>query len=85
MHSIMLLGTAAAVLTAATAFAGPASAERVCRQICDAGFCRTQCSNVNTYGDRDYNRDRYRDRDYYGDRRPGVELRVPGVGIELGR
>jgi hypothetical protein len=29
-------------------------------------------------------RDRDRD-DYYDHRRPGVELRAPGVGIDIGR
>jgi hypothetical protein len=26
-----------------------------------------------------------RDRDYYHHRRPGIELRGPGVGVDIGR
>jgi PAS domain S-box-containing protein len=33
-----------AVLTATTLLAAPASAERICRQVCDEGFCRTRCA-----------------------------------------
>jgi hypothetical protein len=43
MRSIAFLGTAAAVLTATTLLAVPASAERVCHQVCDQGFCRSRC------------------------------------------
>jgi hypothetical protein len=57
---------------------------RVCKEVCRGNFCKTQCFHEH---DRDevvherVYRDRYdehRDRD----RRPGVELRVPGVNIE---
>jgi hypothetical protein len=40
MRSITLMGTAAVVLTATTLLSVPASAERICRQVCDEGFCR---------------------------------------------
>jgi hypothetical protein len=43
MRSITLMGTAAVVLTATTLLAVPASAERICRQVCDEGFCRSRC------------------------------------------
>lgn len=78
MRMIALVGTAAAALSAATFFAGPADAERICRQVCDDGFCRTQCVER---GDRLYDRDY--DRGYY--RRPGIELHVPGVGVDIDR
>jgi hypothetical protein len=43
MRSITLMGAAAAVLTVSTLLAVPASAERICRQVCDEGFCRSRC------------------------------------------
>jgi hypothetical protein len=59
---------------------------RVCREVCRENVCRTRCVNEHdrgevvherVYRERD-DRDEHRDRD----RRPGVELRVPGVHIE---
>jgi hypothetical protein len=60
---------------------------RVCREVCRGNFCKTQCFreqdrdevivHERVYRDRD---DRYEHRDR--DRRPGVELRVPGVSVE---
>jgi hypothetical protein len=58
---------------------------QVCREVCRENVCRTRCFN-----DRDRDevvRERvYRERDYDRDdhryRRPGVELRVPGVDIQ---
>ena len=44
MRSITFMGTVAAVLTATTLLAVPANAERICRQVCDEGFCRTRCA-----------------------------------------
>src|SRR5436190_8619865 len=43
MRSIMLMGTTAVVLTPSTLLAVPASAERICHQVCDEGFCRSRC------------------------------------------
>jgi len=43
MRSITLMGTAAVVLSVTTLLAVPASAERICRQVCDEGFCRSRC------------------------------------------
>jgi hypothetical protein len=74
----VLMGTAAAVLTATTLLAGPASADRICKKVCHEGFCRSQCVERS---DRLY----MRDRDYYHHRRPGVELHGPGVGVDIGR
>jgi hypothetical protein len=60
---------------------------RVCREVCSENVCRTRCFNERehdevvrerTYRDRD-DRDEHRDRDH----KPGVELHVPGVGIDV--
>jgi hypothetical protein len=56
---------------------------RVCREVCRENFCRTRCfyehDRDEVVRERVY---RGRDRDEYRERRPGVELRVPGVSIE---
>jgi hypothetical protein len=80
MRSITLMGTAAVVLSAMTLLAVPASAERICRQVCDEGFCRSRCVESS---DRLYMYDR--DRDYYHHRRPGVEFHGPGFNVDVGR
>jgi hypothetical protein len=80
MRSITLMGTAAALLTATTLLAIPANAERICKQVCDNGFCRSRCVERS---DSLYMSDR--DRDYYHHRRPGIGVRVPGVDIGIGR
>ena len=82
MRKITLMGTAAAILTTTMLLAAPASADRICRQVCDEGFCRTRCFDR---GDSLYLYDRDRDDHYYNHRRPGVEFRAPGVGIDIGR
>ena len=81
MRSITLMGTAAAVLTVGTLLAAPASADRICKKVCHEGFCRSQC--IERGGDHLYMQDR--DRDYYHQRHGGVELRGPGVGVDIGR
>ena len=73
-----LMASAAAVLTATTLLAVPASADRVCKKVCNEGSCRTTC----VQNDRLYMQDR--DRDYYHHRR-GVGVRGPGVDIDIGR
>jgi hypothetical protein len=62
-----------------------ANADRVCRRVCDDGFCQSRCVDRGLTVHRFEGRDGWRDRDYYRDRRPGLEFHVPGVGIELGR
>ena len=78
MRSITLMGTTAAVVTAVTLLAVPANAERICRQVCDEGFCRSRCIER---GDRLYMYDR--DRDYH--RHRGAEFHGPGFDVDVGR
>jgi hypothetical protein len=80
MRSITFLGTTAAVLTATTLLAVPASAERVCHQVCDHGFCRSRCVERS---DRLYMYDR--DKDYYRDHHRGAEIHGPGFDVDVGR
>jgi hypothetical protein len=57
--------------------------DRVCREVCSEHVCRTRCVDEHdrdeVVRERTY---RDRDRDEHRDRRPGVELRVPGVSID---
>ena len=78
MRSITLMGTAAVVLSATTLLVVPASAERICRQVCDEGFCQSRCIER---GDRLYTYDR--DRDYH--RHRGDEFHGPGFHVDVGR
>ena len=79
MRSITLMGAGAVLLSATTLLAVPASADRVCHKVCNGDVCRSTCVQRN---DRLY----MRDRDYYHHHRgPGVELRGPGVGVDVGR
>jgi hypothetical protein len=80
MRMITLMGTAAAALTAVTLFAAPASADRVCHQSCDNGFCRTRCFDS---GDRLYDRDR--DLYWRHHHRSGVGIHGPGFNVDVGR
>jgi hypothetical protein len=77
----------AAVVMATTALTSPqARADRVCRQECSAGVCTERCVETS---------DRERDkiviegrgerREEKREERPGVELKAPGVGVEIGR
>lgn len=82
------LAGAAAVTATSALLSLPAVAERVCHQECAAGVCKEQC--IETV-------ERERDRviiEGRGERReekreekpePGVELKAPGVGVEIGR
>jgi hypothetical protein len=82
MRSVMLTGTAAAVLTTTMLLAVPASADRICKKVCHEGICRSQCVER---GDRLYMRDNMRDRDYYHHHHRGVEVRGPGFNVDVGR
>jgi hypothetical protein len=57
---------------------------RVCREVCRGNFCKTQCFHEHDRDEVVVHERVYRDRDHdeRRDRRPGVELRVPGVSIE---
>jgi hypothetical protein len=54
---------------------------RVCREVCRDNFCRTRCFNEHERDEVVHERV-FRDRDEHRDRRPGVDLHVPGVNIE---
>ena len=82
MRMIALMGTAAAALTAATLFAAPASAVRVCHKTCDDGFCRIRCFQS---GDRLYMYDRDRDSYWRHHHRPGIGIHGPGVDVDVRR
>lgn len=57
--------------------------DRVCREVCRENVCRTRCVDKHDRDEVVHERVyRDRDRDEHRDRRPGVELRVPGVNIE---
>jgi hypothetical protein len=60
---------------------------KVCKDVCRGNVCRERCFNEHdrdevvherVYRDRD-NHEEHRDRD----RRPGVELHVPGTGVNI--
>jgi hypothetical protein len=90
MRALSIASAAAAILTTTLLVAGPASADRVCRQVCDGGFCKSRCVER---GPRLYNmepRDHMRrpgvelyNRDHF--RRPGMEHHRPGVEVEINR
>ena len=74
MRSIIVLGiTAGAVFT----FSQSASAERVCNSVCDGPSCVQRCV------DRDHDRGAVVIGPEH--RRPGVDIQVPGVGVQIGR
>jgi hypothetical protein len=77
--SKILIGVATAALWFALSHV--ANAEQVCRQVCDNGTCVSKCedhpdSAVIVHDHDDYYRDH--------DRGPGVDVHVPGVGIDIG-
>jgi hypothetical protein len=84
--------TAAAAATAAL-IPQKASADRVCRQECSGPICQERCVETEGRGGQREGREgredrrehRYEDRDERRGRGPGIELRVPGGGIEIGR
>jgi hypothetical protein len=87
------LAVAATLLTMIAFLPQPANAERVCRQDCVGPVCKEQCVESRDR-DRDHDHDqirtegrsdRNRDREDSRDRNPGVELKAPGVGVEIGR
>jgi hypothetical protein len=92
----MMFNTLAIAAVAATAamLSQPASAERVCRQECSGPVCTEKCVEtterdritIEGRGDRrEERREGGERREERRDREPGVELKVPGVGVEIGR
>jgi len=49
MRTITIMATAAGALAAAFAFAPSSNAERICRQVCEAGFCQNNCTDENEH------------------------------------
>jgi hypothetical protein len=75
----ILIGVATAALWFALSHA--ANAERVCRQVCDAGTCVSKCVDHPDSAVIVHEHEHYRD---YDDG-PAVGVHVPGVGVEIGR
>jgi hypothetical protein len=69
-----LVGMATAALWFALSQA--ANAERICKDVCDSGTCVSHCVN-NPNGDEMIIRE--------PDHGPGVEVRAPGVDVDVGR
>jgi hypothetical protein len=84
----MSLAGAAAVMATSALLSLTASAERVCRQECAAGVCKEQCVET-TERERERviieDRGERREEKREEKREPGVELKAPGVGVEIGR
>jgi hypothetical protein len=76
--SKILIGVATAALWFALSHA--ANAERVCKQVCDNGTCVSKCVDNPDTGVIVHERD-----EHYRDRDPGVDVHVPGAGVEIGR
>lgn len=84
------LAVASVVVAAAAFIPQTASAQRVCRQDCVGLVCQERCVETEGRGDRREGREDGRGerrelREERRERGPGIELRVPGVGIEIGR
>lgn len=83
------LAGAAALMATAALYSAPANADRVCRQECSSGVCKEECvetsarerERVTTEGRGERREERREER--YEDK-PGVELKGPGVGVEIG-
>jgi hypothetical protein len=75
MRNLILAGMAAGL--GVLSLTQVASAERVCRQVCDGGACTERC--VEHEDTVVIDRDRRPPPP-----RPGVDVHVPGVGIEIG-
>jgi hypothetical protein len=94
MRLFNILAVTAAV-AATTLIPQRASADRVCRQECSGPICQERCFETEGRGDQPEGREgregredrrehRYEEREGRG-RGPGIELRVPGGAIEIGR
>jgi hypothetical protein len=69
------------IITAAAWFvlSQAANAEQVCNQVCDGGTCVSKCVDHPDSAVVVHDHDRYRD-----EHRPGVDVHVPGVNIDVG-
>jgi hypothetical protein len=76
----ILIGVATAALWFVLSHA--ANAERVCRQVCDAGTCVSKCVEHPDTTTIIREHEHYRDNDDDG---AGVGVHAPGVGVEIGR
>jgi hypothetical protein len=82
----------AAMLLATTALIPQAKADRVCRQECSGPVCTEKCvettdrdrERIIIEGRGDRREERREDR-REENREPGIELKAPGVGVEIGR
>ncbi len=72
----VLIGAMAAAMWFGLSYA--AHAERVCRQVCDAGTCVSKCVEHPDAGVVVH------EHEHEHDRGPGVGVHVPGVGVEIG-
>jgi hypothetical protein len=74
------LAIAATVIGAAALLSPPAHAERVCKQECSGGVCKERCVEEDRGRDRviiEHREERHEDK-------PGIELKTPGIGVEIG-
>ena len=88
MRMLNTLAIAAAAVATVALIPHTASADRVCREVCRGSICEQKCVETRDRDiraeDRGVRRDEGRE-ERREHQRPGVELRVPGVGIEIGR
>jgi hypothetical protein len=96
MRLFSILAITATVAATAALIPQKASADRVCRQECSGPICQERCVETEGRGGQREGREglegredrrehRYEERDERRGRGPGIELRVPGGGIEIGR
>ena len=92
MRMLTSLAFAAAAVVSVAFVPQTASADKVCHEECARGVCRQECVETEGRGREDRAEHREDRREGRGEERreerregPGVELRLPGVGIEVGR
>lgn len=74
----------AAVALGTTALApSAASAEHVCKQVCKGAVCEEECVET-TVRERITTEGRDQRREEHHEDRPGIELKAPGVAVEIG-
>jgi hypothetical protein len=78
-----VLFAAGTIATLAFGLQAAGAQQRVCKEVCNAGVCRSEC--VETQGRREDRIEERRERRDERDRSPGLELRAPGVGVEIGK